>query len=104
MIWAKACPGVLLSSLQAAAVTAIQDRRRLGADSAAKQEEIAWAVLGRAKFAGRFPALEDELCGLTWGGDYPGPGKSPDRADAMVWAMTELMLGTPAPEPRVRGL
>ena len=56
---------------------------------------------GRAKFAGRFPALEDELCGLSWGGDYQGPGKSPDRADAMVWAMTELMLGSQQAEPRV---
>jgi phage terminase large subunit-like protein len=59
---------------------------------------------GRAWFAGRFPALEDELCGLTWDGKYHGPGRSPDRADAMVWALTELMLGRPAPEPRVRRL
>ncbi len=53
---------------------------------------------GRAKFAGAFPELEDELSGLTIGGDYEGPGNSPDRADAMVWALTELMLGK---EPRV---
>jgi len=57
---------------------------------------------GRAKFAGIFAELEDELCGLTVGGAYEGPGRSPDRADAMVWAMTELMLGE-AREPRVRG-
>jgi phage terminase large subunit-like protein len=59
---------------------------------------------GRARFAGRFPALEDELAGLTWGGGYEGPGRSPDRADAMVWAMTELMLGPPRGEPRIRRL
>jgi phage terminase large subunit-like protein len=59
---------------------------------------------GRAWFAGRFPALEDELCGLTWDGKYHGPGTSPDRADAMVWAMTELMLGRAPPEPRIRRL
>jgi phage terminase large subunit-like protein len=59
---------------------------------------------GRAKFAGRFAALEDELCGLTWGGGYQGPGRSPDRADAMVWALTELMLGPQTTEPRVRTL
>jgi len=47
---------------------------------------------GRAKLAGRFPALEDELAGLIYGGDYRGPGDSPDRADAMVWAMTELIV------------
>ena len=55
---------------------------------------------GKAKFAGAFPALEDELCGLTIGGGYEGPGRSPDRADALVWAMTELLLG-PMGEPRI---
>ena len=59
---------------------------------------------GRACFAGRFPALEDELCGLSWGGAYSGPGRSPDRADAMVWAMTELLLGKEQAEPRIRSL
>jgi phage terminase large subunit-like protein len=59
---------------------------------------------GRAWFAGTFPALEDELCGLVTGGGYQGPGKSPDRADAMVWAMTALMLGKGRAEPRVRVL
>lgn len=47
----------------------------------------------RAFHVGAFPALEDELCGLIAGGGYEGPGRSPDRADALVWAMTELMLG-----------
>lgn len=55
---------------------------------------------GRVRHAGTFPALEDELCGLIAGGSYQGPGRSPDRADALVWAMTELMLGRRA-EPRV---
>jgi phage terminase large subunit-like protein len=55
---------------------------------------------GAAFFAGRFPALEDELSGLVLGGAYEGPGRSPDRADAMVWAMTEL-LKTPR-TPAVR--
>jgi len=59
---------------------------------------------GRAWFAGRFPELEDELCGLTWDGRYLGPGTSPDRADAMVWAMTELMLGPRRAEPRIVAL
>ncbi len=48
---------------------------------------------GRVQHAGPFPALEDELCGLIAGGAYVGPGGSPDRADALVWAVTELMLG-----------
>jgi phage terminase large subunit-like protein len=58
---------------------------------------------GRAKLAGCFPELEDELCGLVAGGRYAGPGRSPDRADAMVWAMTELSRPERA-EPRVRTL
>ncbi|WP_309611191.1 terminase large subunit domain-containing protein [Sphingomonas sp.] len=45
---------------------------------------------GTAWFAGGFCELEDELAGLCSGGAYEGPGRSPDRADAMVWAMTEL--------------
>lgn len=56
----------------------------------------------RVHHAGAFPALEDELCGLIAGGAYEGPGKSPDRADALVWAMTELMLGKKSAGPRVR--
>lgn len=55
---------------------------------------------GRVRHAGMFPKLEDELCGLMPGGDYQGPGRSPDRADACVWALTELMLGR-AGEPRI---
>lgn len=58
---------------------------------------------GRAKFAGVFPELEEQLCGLVQGGGYEGPGKSPDRADAMVWALTALMLGRGGP-PRIAAL
>lgn len=55
---------------------------------------------GRVRHIGAFPALEDELTGLDIGGAYHGPGCSPDRADALVWALTELMLGAPG-RPRV---
>ncbi len=58
----------------------------------------------RAFHAGRFPALEDELCGLIMGGGYEGPGRSPDRADACVWALTALMLETADGVVRVREL
>jgi phage terminase large subunit-like protein len=57
----------------------------------------------KATLHGRFPELEAELCGLLAGGAYEGPAASPDRADAMVWALTELMLSKEKPEPRVRG-
>lgn len=59
---------------------------------------------GAASFAGRFALLEAELAGLQAGGGYAGPGASPDRADAMVWALTALALGVGATPPRVRGL
>ena len=48
---------------------------------------------GRVRHAGIFPQLEDELCGLIAGGRYEGPGRSPDRADALVWGLSELLLG-----------
>lgn len=50
---------------------------------------------GRVRHAGVFALLEDQLCGLMTGGTYEGPGRSPDRADALVWALTELMLRKP---------
>ncbi|MDT0576522.1 terminase family protein [Croceicoccus sp. F390] len=49
---------------------------------------------GRVRHQGHFAELEDEMCALGAGGQYHGPGRSPDRADALVWALTELMLGT----------
>ncbi|MEA3032073.1 MAG: hypothetical protein QOH86_89 [Sphingomonadales bacterium] len=58
---------------------------------------------GKAYFAGSFPELEDELCAMIRGGGYAG-ARSPDRADAMVWAMTELMLAPVRGEPRIRRL
>ena len=70
---------------------------------AARAEPIALHFeTGRAKLAGHFPDLEDQLCGLTYTG-YEGPGASPDRADAMVWAMTELFK-PPRGQARVRVL
>ncbi len=48
---------------------------------------------GRVRHVGVFARLEDQLCGLLVGGSYAGPGRSPDRADALVWALSELMLG-----------
>ena len=56
---------------------------------------------GRVRHCGLFPQLEDQLCGLMIGGEYAGPGRSPDRADALVWALSELMLGRRA-RPSVR--
>ncbi len=49
----------------------------------------------RVKHAGIFPELEDQLCNFTPQG-YVGD-TSPDRGDAAIWGLTELMLGPPAP-------
>ena len=57
---------------------------------------------GVALHVGVFRELEDELAGLVSGGDYAGPGRSPDRADALVWAMSEVMLGKGLREPSIR--
>ena len=58
---------------------------------------------GRVRHVGALPQLEDELCGLMAGGTYEGPGRSPDRADALVWALSGLMLARRS-EPRIRVL
>ena len=55
---------------------------------------------GRINHIGRFSALEDELCLMGKKGQQKG---SPDRADALVWAVTELLLRD-RPTPRVRCL
>lgn len=46
---------------------------------------------GKVSHVGVFGDLEDQMCNFTASG-YVGDG-SPDRADALVWALTELMLG-----------
>jgi phage terminase large subunit-like protein len=56
---------------------------------------------GRVRHAGAFAALEDEMC--DFGLDGLSSGRSPDRLDALVWALTALSFGARA-EPRVRGL
>lgn len=45
---------------------------------------------GKVSHVGQFPDLEDQMCNFTTSG-FVGDG-SPDRADALVWALTELML------------
>lgn len=57
---------------------------------------------GKAKFAGVFAVLEEQLCGLSYDQPFAGPGRSPDRADAMVWALDALCPGGAGPQ--VRGL
>jgi len=52
----------------------------------------------RVRHAPGLTALEDEMC--AFGADGHADGHSPDRVDALVWALTELLLGDA--EPRLR--
>ena len=56
---------------------------------------------GRVRHVGALSELEDEMC--DFGIDGLSAGRSPDRLDALVWALTALMLGGEG-EPRVRGM
>lgn len=56
---------------------------------------------GRVAHVGALAALEDEMC--DFGLDGLSNGRSPDRLDALVWALGELAL-SPKSEPRVRKL
>ncbi|MGB3899880.1 MAG: terminase family protein [Mesorhizobium sp.] len=56
---------------------------------------------GRVRHAGRFGELEDEMC--DFGPNGLSSGRSPDRVDALVWAITELLPDWSA-RPRIRDL
>ena len=93
------------STLRAADLAMPIKRVHASRGKSARAEPVAALYeAGRAFHAGAFPELEDQMCGFISGGGYEGPGRSPDRADALVWAMTELMLGKAARVPRVRVL
>lgn len=54
---------------------------------------------GLVAHVGSLARLEDQMCDFV-----AGAGKSPDRLDALVWALTDLMLGAEAGAPKVRRL
>jgi phage terminase large subunit-like protein len=85
---------VLLDALPNAAVKlvhATRDKRTRAAPAAALYEQ------GRVRHVGAFAELEDQMCG------YDGSGKSPDRMDALVWALAHLFPAKRA-KPQLRGL
>lgn len=57
----------------------------------------------RVHHAGAFPELEDQMCDFDPLIVAQG-ATSPDRVDALVWALTDLMLGRAAAMPRLRRL
>jgi phage terminase large subunit-like protein len=67
------------------------DAVRAQRGKAARAEPIAALYeQGRIHHVGTHDVLEDQMC------SYIAGAESPDRLDAMVWAFTELMLGTGA--------
>jgi phage terminase large subunit-like protein len=79
---------------------------RASRGKAARAEPVAALYeQGRMHHLGAFPRLEDQMCAFTPDFDRAAAGYSPDRVDALVWAVTELMLDPAAGlAPRVRGL
>lgn len=53
---------------------------------------------GRIHHAGCFAELEDQMC------NYDGAGASPDRMDALVWALSELFPVRKQGQPKVHGM
>jgi phage terminase large subunit-like protein len=56
---------------------------------------------GRVSHVGRFEKLEAQM--MAFAGDGRAGGRSPDRLDALVWALTDLKL-TPLARPGIRTL
>ena len=59
---------------------------------------------GRVAHVGALRELEDQMCEMSLSG-FKGSG-SPDRVDALVWALTDLLIdpGAAYQRPQVRGL
>jgi hypothetical protein len=53
---------------------------------------------GRVHHVGAFPILEDQMCAFTSDFDRVRAGYSPDRMDALVWALTELAVSDSSAE------
>src|ERR1700726_1698959 len=47
---------------------------------------------GLLHHVGAFPTLEDQMCGFAADFDRASAGFSPDRVDALVWELTELLV------------
>lgn len=54
---------------------------------------------GRVHHVGALDALEDQMCAFTSDFDKSAQGYSPDRVDALVWALTELQPGMARRKP-----
>ena len=85
----------LLKTAEAIGKTVNYQSVRASRGKAIRAEPIAAAYeQGRVHHVGDFPLLEEEMC--SW---VPGDRDSPNRLDALVWAMTELMDNMPSDKP-----
>jgi len=83
--------------LQAAAPDCLVRLVRASEGKRARAEPVAALYAqGRVKHAAAFAELEDEMCAFG-AKDFRG---SPDRVDALVWALTDLLMG--GAQPRMR--
>ncbi|HEY4941634.1 MAG TPA: terminase family protein [Rhizomicrobium sp.] len=80
------------STLPVRLVRATRDKRTRATPIASHYEA------GRVHHVGALPELEDQMC------TYDGTGPSPDRMDAMVWALAHLFPTTRKAVPKVRKL
>ena len=83
------------------ALTLAMTRSENRSDTPRYRQLAALYEQGRVVHAGRFVELEDQMC--DFGPEGLSSGRSPDRLDALVWALTALMLEG-AGEPRIRGV
>jgi phage terminase large subunit-like protein len=86
--------GGMVQSTVAVAARALETRvvfKKVTASRGKMQRAEPFSALyeeGKVRHVGIFVKLEDELCAFSTGG-YTGP-RSPNRADAHIWALAEL--------------
>jgi len=86
------------SVLNAAAPEFLVRLVRAAEGKRARAEPVAtFYARGLVTHAGAFTELEDEMCAFGVGENK----RSPDRVDALVWALTDLLMGGAGPRVRV---
>lgn len=84
------CEAVIRTAARAMGITVATKAVHASRGKAVRAEPIAALdEQGKVSHVGSFPQMEDELC--VWTQDS---GQSPNRLDARVWALTDLMLST----------
>jgi phage terminase large subunit-like protein len=85
-IWSRLHCGWSIKNVSYSAVRASRGKVIRAEPVAALYEQ------GRVHHVGPFPVLEDQMCGFTADFDRKSAGYSPDRVDALVWALSELIV------------